>query len=263
MAQKETMRRQMLALRVRQRRQLSAHFVRVTIGGDALAGFTYEGADQCFRLFFSRPGQRELQLPGLVDGSWAKQYFLMPDEVRPVVRNYTVRAYRPASHELDIDFIVHGTSPASTWALTAQIGSPVGMFDEGRRYWLREDATWQWLVADESALPAALAIAEETPTTMPTRLIAEIPSIEDALDVEAGPHVAVEWLPRTGQGTAPGELALRSALADAPPSGPGSVFVAGESAMSTGVRRGLIAAGVPKSAISFFGYWKRDSDTPT
>ncbi len=31
---------------------------------------------------------------------------------------------------------------------------------------------------------------------------------------------------------------------------------AGENAHATGVRRGLVAAGVPNPSISFFGYWK-------
>lgn len=160
-------RRQMMSLTVVRRTQMSDHMVRVTVGGDALESFSYHGGDQCFRLFFPRPGQTELRMPTFANNGWAAQYFLMPKDVRPYVRNYTVRAFHPESNELDVDFVVHGDGPASVWAQQAEPGSPVGMFDEGRRYRPREDAEWQLLVADGSGLPAVLAIAEETPPLFP------------------------------------------------------------------------------------------------
>ncbi|HEY0188056.1 MAG TPA: siderophore-interacting protein [Cellulomonas sp.] len=248
--------RQMMRLTLVRRRRLSPHLVRATIGGQELAGFVPLGGDQCFRLFFPRTGQTILRMPTLANNGWMAQYFLMSSSTRPHVRSYTVRAFRPEALELDVDFVVHGDGPASTWVQNAEPGSPVGLFDEGRMYQLREGAAWQLLVADESGLPAALAIAEETPTTVPTRLIVEVPSNDDAFDTELGEHVRVTWLPRRTTSVQPGHRALETTVAAPVPPGAGSVFVAGENALATGVRRGLVAAGVPKTAISFFGYWK-------
>jgi NADPH-dependent ferric siderophore reductase len=257
-------RRQMMSLTVVRRTRMSEHLVRVTIGGDALDGFSYKGGDQCFRLFFPRPGQTELRMPTFANNGWAAQYFLMSKDVRPYVRNYTVRAFHPESNELDVDFVVHGDGPASVWAQQAEPGSPVGMFDEGRRYRPREEAEWQLLVADGSGLPAAFAIAEETPPSLPTRLIVEVPTPDDVLGTTFGPHVSATWLASSdGDGEVPGELARGAALATPPPSSPGTVFVAGENSLATGTRRGLVAAGVPKSAISFYGYWKVGRSSPS
>lgn len=61
----------------------------------------------------------------------------------------------------------------------------------------------------------------------------------------------------------PGERARAAALTTTPPGGPGTVFVAGENSLATGTRRGLVAAGVPKSAISFYGYWKIGRSAPS
>lgn len=254
--------RQMLELTVIRRTWLSPHLVRVTVGGRALDRFTYEGGDQCFRLFFPQAGHCHLHLPTVSESGWAQQYFQMPDDSRPVVRNYTVRDFHASELELDVDFVVHGEGPAALWAQTAQPGSPVGIFDEGRRYWPREDASWQWLVVDESALPAALAIAEEASVAPPTRIIAEVPSPADILDVGLGSHITVDWLTREGSGAAAGSLARDAALDTPLPVGTGSVFVAGERSMATGVRRGLVATGVPKSTISFFGYWRGEGAEP-
>jgi len=254
-------RRQMLTLELSRRTTVSPHLIRITAHGADLANFAYQGGDQCCRLFLPRPGQPHLRMPTLANNAWAAQYFLMPAAVRPRVRNYTVRAFRTDPFELDIDVVVHGDGPASTWARTAEIGSPLGIFDEGRMYRLRPGARWQLLVADESGLPAAVAVAEDTPPTVLTALYLETPP-GDELDLDLGSHVAVTWIPRADPSTIPGRPALDTISALPTPDGPGSVFVAGERGLATGLRRALVSGGVPRSAISFFGYWQHGRATP-
>ncbi|WP_438805296.1 siderophore-interacting protein [Sodalis sp. (in: enterobacteria)] len=77
---------------------------------------------------------------------------------------------RPAQGELDIDFVRHGDNgPASRWVNHACIGdrlqliAPNAAFDGngGGFEWLPPDGVRQvLLVADETALPAALGILE-------------------------------------------------------------------------------------------------------
>ncbi len=111
-------------------------------------------------------------------------------------------------------------------------------------------------MGDESAAPAVLAIAEQTPAELPTRVYLEVPSDADALSPELGAHVEVVWLPRTDAAALPGRLALQ-AVADARlPTGRPSVFIAGESGLATGLRRHLVGAGVAKHDITFYGYWR-------
>lgn len=136
----------------------------------------------------------------------------------------------------ELGFVIYGDGPAAAWAQTARPGSRAGIFEEGRRYWLRDGAAWQLLVADKSALRGALAIAEQTLPTVPTKLIAEVPSVDDRLDIDLADHVGVNWLPRTTD-THPGRLALGAAPREPPPSGPGSVFAAGENALAVPSRQ--------------------------
>src|SRR3546814_12407208 len=75
----------------------------------------------------------------------------MAKDTRPVVRNYTIRAYRAAgsglfgeSTEIDIDFAYHGDiGPASAWADTASTGDNVALLDEGCIYNPTPEAKWQ------------------------------------------------------------------------------------------------------------------------
>jgi NADPH-dependent ferric siderophore reductase len=57
-----------------------------------------------------------------------------------VLRNYSVRAYRPArpeGPELDVDLVLHGSAddgtagPAATWAQTGEVGDAVAILDKG------------------------------------------------------------------------------------------------------------------------------------
>lgn len=59
---------------------------------------------------------------------------------RPVLRSYSVRAYRPDGPdgpELDIDFVLHGSAadgtagPAATWAQHCARDDAVAILDEG------------------------------------------------------------------------------------------------------------------------------------
>lgn len=250
--------RRMIETRVLRTERLSESFLRVTVGGPELADFEHQGWDQCVRLFFPRPGQEGLRMPTSGGNGWIAQFYLMPARTRPHVRNYTVRALRRAEGEMDIDFVVHGDGPASTWAAAARPGDPVGLFDEGTMYAPDPSAEWQLLAADESGLPAAAAIAEATDPELNTRLLLEVPTEDDILPLELGSTVSVSWFPRASRDLVPGALLLEEIRrARLPGHGRGSVLLVGESGFATGARRHLVnAMRVPKSEITFFGYWK-------
>ncbi|MGH3453207.1 MAG: siderophore-interacting protein, partial [Nocardioidaceae bacterium] len=137
-----------------QTKQLTPDLKRVTIAADELRRFPWHGPDQWFRLFLPREGQLRPVLPTRAD-DWWPQIVAMPDEIRPWVRNYTVRYLRPELGELDIDFVLHGdVGPASSWALRAEAGDWVGLLDQTAPYDPPAGTRWQLLVGDETALPA-------------------------------------------------------------------------------------------------------------
>lgn len=241
---------------VRRVEQVSPHVRRVTVGGDGLAHFTVRGADQWFRLFLPRDGQVRPQLPATAN--WWQELLATPEHVRPIVRNYTVRAARPELGEIDIDVVVHGDEgPASRWALRTEPGDWIGLLDQGVLYEPPGDAAWQLLVGDETALPAIAGIVESLPEGTHAYVFVELPSADDEQPLRAGEHVHVSWLPRP-EGAAPGSVVHDAVRAARLPAGEPYVWLAGESAMVRRVRRHLVGQrGVTKSSIEFTGYWRR------
>ncbi|RZS37631.1 siderophore-interacting protein [Herbihabitans rhizosphaerae] len=95
---------ELLTLRVLRRERLSEHFARVTLGGGDIERFEYMGFDQWFRLFIPVAGERTLdRMPGKLGMIDYMKYLRVAKTDRPVLRNYTVRAYREDGPEIDID----------------------------------------------------------------------------------------------------------------------------------------------------------------
>ena len=107
-------------------RMVTLRTVRITLSGVDIECPT---PDAYVKLFFPLPGQAEPELAPPVAGdvvSWYQSYLAMPDDVRPPMRTYTVRAHRPSVAEIDVDFVLHGaTGPGSSWASRAQFGDRI------------------------------------------------------------------------------------------------------------------------------------------
>ncbi|GAA4667092.1 siderophore-interacting protein [Gordonia humi] len=260
--------RAMINLHVAAAERLSPSFVKVTLTGEALTRFRPSGPDQAFRMFFRRPGQQRLTMPTFANEAWMAQLIVQPTSRRPWVRMYTVRAIRPHLDELDVEIALHdgahGPSPATAWALSTGPGDPVGIFDEGYTYQPPPATRRQLLVADESALPAVLAILERASPDLHAEVFLEVPDEADIRpDVTKPANTTVHWLPRNDPTLRPGTLALgtvRGARLSAPPE---YAWVAGESALATGIRRHLVNdRRLPKSAVTFTGYWRHGHSAP-
>lgn len=92
--------------------------LRITFGGPGLDGFAAGGRDQSLSLFLPHPGQPEPVVPVDENGDWFDAWRALPEDVRAVMRSYTVRAQRggpDGSTEIDIDFALHedGARPAA------------------------------------------------------------------------------------------------------------------------------------------------------
>lgn len=250
--------RQMIRARVVRTERTTDHFVTVTVSGPDLSRFEYLGLDQCVRVFLQRPGQERLTLPDSDPDSWYPEYREMADDVRPYVRNYTMRRFDPQALELDIEFVAHGDGgPASAWATSACEGNEVGLYPEGIYYLPPDEADWHLLVGDESAVPALLSIVEQAPKDLRAQVYLEVPSPGDVRPVAAPPGVEVHWLPREDAHAVPGRLALETVRSAALPKGRPYCWVAGENALPTGLRRTLVREhDVPKDDITFVGYWR-------
>jgi len=230
---------------------LTAHMRRITLAGSDLEGFVSPAHDDHVKLFFPAPGDTQPVLPALGKGANPIEY---ADGARPVARNYTPRRYDPVKGELEIDFVLHGDGPASSWAAQAAIGHTLGVGGPRGSMVVPLDFDWYVLVGDQTALPAIARRLEQLPAG--ARAIAVIETVDDGEQValESQAQVEVHWVGRNGrQGALLLEELQRIAL---PHDGDGFVWVACEHAQVKGLRGHFIDAGVPKQHLHVASYWK-------
>lgn len=207
--------------------RLAPSFVRITFGGEQLAGFGVAGADQRIKVVLPRAGRDLSDVPG--DARWQSRLRALPAEIRPVMRTYTVRAFRPARAELDVDFVLHGLDggapgPMARWAASARVGDEVALVGPDRPgtgtawgvAWAPpRTATRVLLAGDETAVPAIGAILETLPAHRTGVVLAEVPERGDVPAWAVPDGVAVRWLVRGDTGAPRGvllEQAVDSAL---------------------------------------------------
>ncbi|MBM7773924.1 NADPH-dependent ferric siderophore reductase [Actinokineospora baliensis] len=243
----------LLTLRVLRSERISPHFIRVTFGGDDLARFRYMGFDQWFRLFIPVSDRSLAKAPRKFDTLAYARYLTIAKVDRPVLRNYTVRAYRPEGPELDVDFVVHGTGPAATWAQTCAPGDAVGILDEGIGFNPAPSITRFLLVADESGLPAVAGILASLPPEATGHAVIELPSIEDQQQLTAPSGIEITWVVRDSDAI-PGQAAL--ATSRPLPIQGAYGWVVGEQSLASGLRKHWVEAGLPKQDLMFCGYWR-------
>ncbi|MDF2561402.1 MAG: phage tail protein [Microbacterium sp.] len=265
---------ELIHLTVLRTERLSPHWIRVTLGGGEIEKFRPMGFDQWFRLFLPIGGDAGLErVPAKANKMFGYLKFLrIPDGERPVMRNYTVRAYRAATAEagaeIDVDFVLHGSAadgtagPASRWAETCLPGEHVLIIDEGLTFNPQRGTDRVVLVGDETALPAIASISASLPADATGTAIIEVPSEEDALEFAHPSGLEVIWIVRPHD-VAPGTLALEMLGRTALPDAPFHAYAAGEQALASGARKHLVGErGVDKNSVSFCGYWKIGAASP-
>lgn len=266
---------ELVHLTVLRSERLSPHWMRVTLGGGEIEKFRPMGFDQWFRLFLPIGGDAGLdRVPAKANKMFGYLKFLrIPDGERPVMRNYSVRAYRPAEGErgaeIDVDFVLHGSAaegtagPASRWAETCTPGEHVLIIDEGLTFNPERGVDRVLLVGDETALPAIASIAASVPAGAIGTAIIEVPSLDDALDFPHPEGLSVEWVLRPHD-EQPGALALQRVAELDLPAETFHTYAAGEQSLASGVRKLLVGErGVDKNTVSFCGYWKIGAASPT
>ncbi|MDQ0644029.1 siderophore-interacting protein [Microbacterium murale] len=264
----------LLHLEVLRSERRAPHWMRITLGGGEISKFRPMGYDQWFRLFIPVGGEAGLErVPAKAHKMFGYLKFLrIPDGERPVMRNYSVRAYRAATAdqgaEIDVDFVLHGSAadgtagPASRWAETCQPGEHVLIIDEGLTFNPERGTDRVVLVGDETALPAIASICASLPPAATGVAIIEVPTAEDELEFEHPSGVSIEWIVRP-HSTVPGILALASLHDSVLPDEPFHAYAAGEQALASGVRKQLVGErGVDKNHVSFCGYWKIGASSP-
>jgi NADPH-dependent ferric siderophore reductase len=173
------------------------------------------------------------------------------------MRDYTPRYFDPATQTLDIDFVLHGDGPASTWAETVRPGDTL-MIGGPRGSLVVPDAfDWYLLAGDETALPAIGRRIEELPSDKPAIAVIEVADAAEEQRFETRSPVEIHWVHRNGLKAGAQNLILAAIEALGFPPGEGYAFVAGEAQMSRALRQHLVARGFRDEYVRAPGYWTR------
>ncbi len=219
--------------------KISAHMIRVTLGGD-LDGFTSLGFDDHVKLFFPTGSVGEDGQPELM------------------ARDYTPRRHDPQAKTLAIEFVIHDAGPATRWAeqakpgQTLQIGGPRGSFV------IPTDFDWHLLIGDDTGLPAIARRLEELPAGTRAVALIEVDGPDDHVAIDSAADVTVQWVHRNGAEAGTPDL-LSAALRHLKwPRGDYYAWAACESLSAKALRAQLIADhGANPKWLRAAGYWRR------
>lgn len=266
-------------LKVSRTDRITPHLVRITLTGDDLRGFSIKEADQQVKLYFPRPGQPGPLLPVATESTdistWYQEYTAIPEDERPWMRSYTIRAHDPADESISVDFVLHEhAGPATQWAMNAEPGDVLGVFGP-TDYYARPipmstsvaEADWVLLAGDDAAIPGLSTIIESLPPGKRAFAFIEVQDTADEHQFTTDGDLSITWLHRGA--TKPGHSdALRNAVEAASlPEGTGFAWIAGEAGAVRQIRRHLVGErGMAKRQIDFSGYWRlklTQDDAPT
>lgn len=220
---------------------LTPRMVRVTFTGPELADFGWNGPAAHIKLIFGPPAPAT---PGA-------------DAPRPTMRTYTPRRFDRQARELDVDFILHGEGPASSWAERAAVGQTLTIAGPGRNYVIDPAAEWFLLAGDDTAIPAISTILENLPAGAAARVLIEVVDREDEVEIPAHANTTVTWLHR-GPDVSQAGIALEASVrAWQMPAGNGRVYVACESGAMRRIRAHLLTdKTISREHLVTRGYWK-------
>ncbi|VVE41992.1 siderophore-interacting protein [Pandoraea anhela] len=242
-------------LEVRSVEALTPNMLRVTLGGDDLAGFTSPGFDDHVKLFFPNPETGELTVPQIGPEGLAKP---APGDAPRLMRDYTPRRYDADARTLVIDFAMHESGPATQWARSAKPGDKLGVGGPRGSFVIPMNFDGYVLIGDDTALPAISRRLAELPAGALVFVFAEIDRPADRLRFTSEADVVVEWIYRDGT-PAHQSTALIDALRVATlPAGDLHAWVAAEAGVAKAVRHHLVEArGLNPKWVKAAAYWRR------
>ena len=239
----EIKRRRLQVLRVV---DITPRMRRVTLGGPELAGFISLGSDDHIKLLFPQNAQEQAALE-------SPSFSIKGDGPQPAMRDYTPRRYDLSIGELDIDFVLHGDGPASTWAEQVQVGQHLYIGGPRGSMIVPDIFDSYLLIGDETAIPAIARRLEELPAGRKVLVVIEIADAAEQQVLSSAAEVEVIWVLR-------GQDDLLDVVRNLTlPSGTLYSFVATETKLSRQVRRVLLDTHkVNEQYLKAVGYWRAE-----
>ncbi|WP_028103766.1 siderophore-interacting protein [Pseudoduganella violaceinigra] len=210
---------------VSQVEQLTPEYLRVTLSGPDLEGFTSMSFDDHIKLI------------------------LADDEEARVWRDFTPQSFDPVKQELALEFAMHPVGAASDWAKAAAVGTAITIAGPRGSMLIPTDYDWHLFVGDAAALPAIRRRLAELPASAKVTVIAADDNDGTLLNA-----AGTSWqIKRVAD-----DMEMIQAVSDLEfPAGQGFCWCAGEAAAMKQLRE-LLAneKNHPKGAMRVAAYWK-------
>jgi NADPH-dependent ferric siderophore reductase len=179
---------------------------------------------------------------------------------KPVMRDYTPRAFSNAEATLTIDFALHEAGPATQWAAQAQVGQTLDIAGPRGSHVVSDDFDWYLFVGDETALPAIGRWSESLRSGVPVTTVVAVADEAEALKLDAQADWRPVWVPRGESSKRDAVLLLEALEGFRPPPGDGFVWIGGEASIARGVRTHMLEHyRHPRAWLKASGYWRRGS----
>lgn len=236
---------------IRQRRlqvlrvtDLTPRMRRITLGGAELQGFTSVGSDDHIKLLFAQTPEEQQAIDARTLGR--------DGGVRPTMREYTPRRIDLVANELDIDFVLHGDGPASTWAAQAVPGQTLDIAGPRASMVVPDIFDSYLLIGDETAIPAIGRRLDELPAGRQVLALIQIEDEQEQQPLPSKAQVEVIWVRRHQDDL----LAMLEQLALPP--GALYAWVALEKTLTRQAKALLLEKGVKDDALKAAAYWRLD-----
>ena len=229
-------RRRMLTLDASER--LSPKMLRLHFRSPDLYDFVSASHDDHIKLFFP---------PDTGDGPDAK----------PAARDFTPRFFDTQRGTLTIDFALHDTGPATSWAIRATVGDQLEIGGPRGSSVVPDDFDWYLLVGDETALPAMGRRVEELRAGVPVTTFAIVSDEREAQSFDTKAAWSAQWIARQSR-QHDGATLCRALASFQQPAGDGFIWIAAEASAARAVRTFMHEErGHPREWIKAAGYWAR------
>lgn len=163
---------------------------------------------------------------------------------------------------MTVDFVLHGSGPASTWAERATVGDVIWAGPTKGGYDIPPPGSSIVLIGDDTAIPAMGTILEALADPVRVTAIIEVIDATDEREVTAERPIDPIWVHR---GSDPGQTGVHTAnLIDALSVANDSYWwVAGERAAVVSLREKLRdSKAVPKERLSINAHWRLQATDP-
>lgn len=241
---------------VSQVENLSPTLRRITFIGESLKDFVSASFDDHIKMFFYADPTHPVVLPELTERGLS----FSETQEKPIARDYTPRYFDANRGELVIDFVLHETGYATTWAKQAHVGQELGI--GGPRGSMVQPLAFEHyvLIGDDTAIPAIARRLEELPASAQVQVWIEVESEQDRIALESKADIQVQWLYRQGQEAGQVHLFLENLANHAFTAQDFHTWIAAETHVARQLRKEMIEKyGAQKQWTKASGYWKKGS----